>query len=53
MVEPLKVYANVIRLSGPAEGSERRYSAGQKRCAMWELFIKWERGTVVVSMLRQ
>lgn len=31
----------------PADGSERRYSAGQKRCAMWELFIKWERGTMV------
>ena len=36
----------------PADGSERRYSAGQKGCAMCELFIKWEGGTVV-SMLLQ
>ncbi len=26
----------------PADGSRGRYSAGQKRCAVCELFIKWD-----------
>jgi len=26
----------------PADGPRRRYSAGHKRCAMCEVFIKWE-----------
>jgi hypothetical protein len=26
----------------PSDGSGRRYSAGQKRCAKCELFIKWD-----------
>jgi hypothetical protein len=26
----------------PADGSGRRYFAGQKRCAMCEIFIKWD-----------